>query len=290
MLYNLDMREDYSTWVQSIFSKYESTPFINPIRTDTAKQLRWLFLELCRGLEIKNLMEIGAHEASVSIAFLETSLVPGSRALAIEANPFTYELLTQKSMKYGVEAHNFGLSHSIANLDFFIPVKADSTEVTPGSASFLRRTDENTMYESVTVPTKTIDLVFELELIEGPTALWIDVEGYSLKVIEGAKNRLEGEDIRMVFIEVENYEYWKEQGSKDQVYELLQESGFVLLRRDFEYKFQYNYLFIRANELSNAIKIVNQYDRKFRLLLLKAVIGSPKTLATKMLKKIRAKL
>lgn len=282
------MEEVKRNRVLRIFNRFESAPFLNSIRTDTAQHLKWLFLALCRELKIMNLVEIGAYEASVSVDFLEAS--PGTRALAIEANPFTYELMTRETKKYGVETLNLGLSHSVATLDFFIPLKEGSANVTPGSASFLRRNDKNSLYKTISVPTKTIDLVFESQLIEGRTALWIDVEGYSLNVLQGAKNELEKEDIRMVFIELETYEYWQKQGTRNEVSEILQRNGFVLLRRDFEYKFQHNYLFIRANELTHAIKVVNQYDQKFKSLLLKAIRDFPALLLGKAFEKVSAKL
>jgi hypothetical protein len=76
-----------------------------------------------------------------------------------------------------------------------------------------------------------------------PTALWIDVEGCAYEVLCGARRVLE--DTLLLMVEVEDKAFWIGQKTAPDVKRLLFGSGFVPVARDFEFKSQYNMVFLR---------------------------------------------
>ena len=80
---------------------------------ETTKNLDENFFKLLKILDINSLIECGANEASASI--LANSM--GLKALAIEANPETFQKVTPPSNK-DFEKVNFGLSDKDGLLEF----------------------------------------------------------------------------------------------------------------------------------------------------------------------------
>lgn len=223
-------------------------------RSKSNQTLQSLFLGLSSKF-VNNFIEIGAREASASISFLKQ--MQTGRALAFEANPMTFEKITRGASNSGVEVYNFGISDNSVSQSMFIPIWKEDN-LTPPNASFLTRSKDVT-YLEVTVPCLTLDEVFSSKIIEGPTALWVDVEGFAYQVLSGAKESLKKTDIKIIFIEVEAERFWKAQFLVKEVSEQLKCRGFFLVARDFEYKNQYNQVYIHHSLLLKSTFLLSVY-------------------------------
>lgn len=80
----------------------------------------------------------------------------------------------------------------------------------------------------------------------GSNILRIDVEGLCYEVLKGAEASLS--QSRLIYAEVEDYEIWKGQKTVFDVYDLLDEYGFIPLTRDIQTPGQYNVLFAREKD------------------------------------------
>jgi FkbM family methyltransferase len=260
---------------------------LKPIRLESAENLREFFLEVCGAMSIKNLLEIGAHEASVSIDFLLGESTFARRALAFEANPFTFDSKTRLAGDSGVEVYNIGVADSASFLDFQIPVNKDdvANSLAPGNASFLVRNDSSVFYEIVEVPTITLNEIFNTHNILGNSALWIDVEGFSKPVLLGADHALSSANAQIVFIEIETASFWKEQSSLPEVFSLLSKYGYKWVARDFEYKEQSNYLFIKNDSVPLISSHIRKHNLKSYKLIFKSFILFPITFFQHLLEK-----
>ena len=259
---------------------FDTQRFLKPVRLESAENLRQFFLELCGALKIKNLLEIGAHEASISIDFLLRDANGTRRALAFEANPFTFESKTKSASERGVEVFNFGVADIDSIKDFQIPINKDLgyVDLSPGNASFLIRNDISVQYEIVKVPTITLNEIFNTHNISGNFALWIDVEGFSKSVLMGADRVLSGSNAQLVFIEIESTNFWKEQSSLLEVMTLLSNYHFEWVAKDFEYRGQSNYIFIKTDSVPFLSKHIRKYSSKFYTLIIKSLLLYPRTI------------
>lgn len=264
----------------------EHWKFLDLLRRQSTPLLRKLFLDLCDEYEVLNLLEIGAHEASISCDFLNLTYSRNRRALAFEANPLTFKEITHQALSCGVEIYNLGISNSVGNLEFYIPLTANTQNLTPGNASFLTRTDAISNYRSFKVATETIDHVFDSHRILGESAFWIDVEGFAHEVLRGAKSTLKTNQVVLLHIEVEAMKYWNEQKTYETIFAELSEFGFTPLARDFEYQYQYNVLFCKQNILSASKSLVRRYERTLRIFVLINLITMPFIIIQKIFSKL----
>ena len=259
---------------------------INFFRAKSALLLRELFLDLCDDCAVKNLLEIGAHEASISCDFLKSNSSNNRRALAYEANPVTYKELTMQAQSFGVEVYNLGIGSAIGELEFNIPLQGDMGKLTASNASFLTRTDGLTKYRKLNVPTDTIDHIFDSRSILGTSALWIDVEGFAHEVIKGATLALNSNQVAFLQIEVEVIEYWHEQETYETIFADLSECGFIPVARDFERCYQYNVIFGRKEMVNTSKMGVKVYNRRIRLLFVFNFVALPYLVIKKLLAQV----
>jgi FkbM family methyltransferase len=239
---------------QDFASIPQGTPMSN-------NQLRRLFLSLLRQLNLTIFCDIGANDGEASLAVRR--ILPTCGIYAFEANPRTYQR-NRSRLPEGIRYFNFAISDLEGQVPIFAPrvlSKAyvngeiiDASIVEPedtGKASLLRRTEEAT-YTEFNVRSYTLDgfLRSQGERIDDHQfALWIDVEGAAAKVLAGAEKTLAHTAI--IFIEVENYDFWQDQKRSADVYELLSKRDFIPVARDRESgDMQFNILFLNRKHAS----------------------------------------
>ena len=90
--------------------------------------------------------------------------------------------------------------------------------------------------------------------------MWVDVEGACGLVLPGARDLLAKTAVLM--IEVEEQQFWgAEHWLREQVVSYLFDLGLVPVARDFEYRYQYNIVFVRAELLAGPNGINNALAR-----------------------------
>jgi FkbM family methyltransferase len=213
-------------------------------RSNSASELDRFFFELLGMSNTRCLLECGAHEASASLRFAES----GGEAIAIEANPLTFQNLTSLASRDSIKVLNVGLGSSEGDLKFFIPEYSRMA----GNATFQPKAGETYFCQHVTVT--TIDSVVAKHILDGDCsiALWIDVEGFARDVLEGARITLKGGQCKVIKIELEDFPFFEGQALANEVITNLHEFGFEPVRFDFEYDMQYNVIFVKT-ELLDAI-------------------------------------
>lgn len=185
-----------------------------------------LFQALCDIRGVETLVECGAMEASASREFRRRN--PSRVAVALEANPKTFERLTRSAIDEGVLALAEGVSDQSGTFKLLIPAKSSTS-----MASFRRQVKERgTVIDEVLVPVTTLDLLDKRLEFEGPIALWIDVEGVSLQVLKGAQSVLAR--TVLIMIEMHDAQIWHGQSDSKNVMQHLSGAGFMPLARDFQ--------------------------------------------------------
>ncbi len=135
-------------------------------------------------------IDIGAHVGYWSL-FAGKIVAPTGRVVACDASPPVFEHLSEAS-RYcsAVKAYNIGLGSKDAVSEFFAQGVASS-------ASFLREVTEinealnpGRAITSTLVQMRTLDSLLG-ELDQVPSVIKVDVEGYELEVLKGAKHTLD---------------------------------------------------------------------------------------------------
>lgn len=221
-------------------------------RNSTNKALTELFFGLVRITQPKLFIEAGAKMADTSIRV--RSILPDARIVAFEASPENHALYskTVQHEKHRVEYLHYALSDREGTIDFNIRVAAKGEPVpqNSGANSILVRSEPSTEYKKVAVPTKPLDDFFS----DADTcALWVDVEGASKQVLTGASKTLS--KALVAIVEVEDYEIWEGQWRAAKVIETMMDAGLVPIARDFEFKGQYNIVFLRKDVFATSREI-----------------------------------
>ncbi len=203
-------------------------------------------------------LDIGAFDGACAVAAKQR--FPRLLVYSFEANPEIFALHNSTVSAAGVTYLNRAISDSVGSVKMYAPRTLsryyDKGVVLPGhinepkttgKTSLLLR-NEDALYEEFRVNATTLDafLVEEgFDVAEQRIALWIDVEGAADKVLQGAEKALASSVA--VLVEVENFEFWKEQKDSAYITRELIAKGFVPVARDREYgDHQFNILFVKA--------------------------------------------
>jgi FkbM family methyltransferase len=216
--------------------------------SDLNMELLGLFYDLQDDLKPQVSLEIGAFEASFSNYMRYTY---NTQAYAFEANPYVYDNFFQANEK--IKYINMAISDQKGMVSFKMqtihkPSGQILTKVR-GNNSIMDRDDDTIEYESIYVPSDTLDNF--MNNIPGNVCMFIDVEGATQKVLENANQTLERAS--SIFIEVEEKAYWKNQWLQEDVHKFLSERGFVKVARDREYQYQYNEVYIKEGLMNRNI-------------------------------------
>ena len=188
------------------------------------------FLEIQRRLKPAVSVEVGAYDAQFSRYMVNIT----DEVYAYEANLSVYARYRDTAK---VRYEHFAISNVSGFVDF--EVQTDQSILVPNN-SILKRNDHTPkMYTRV--PSRTLN-----ELFAGrkDIALWIDCEGANEQVLTGANEILPNVD--SIFIEVETYEFWKNQWLEGDVRRYLEGFGFVLFSSHIQYINQYNQIYVRG--------------------------------------------
>ena len=227
------------------------------LRKKSAQILDTFFFNCIDILNVKEFIECGAHEASASKRLSKK----GVKAIAIEANPITFNKLTLLDSNK-VQCFNVGLSDSEEEISFYIP----TDDVMAGNATFQPKKFDN--YVSKKIKVKKLDnLLNDCKFGYHPGALWIDVEGYQRQVLDGAKNYLKNPNLLIVKIELEQDPVFTGQSTSEIIDDKFKSFGFELIFCDDENGYQFNAVYLRktsidliAKNLEKKVLELNTYN------------------------------
>ena len=215
-------------------------------RLESVRVLEELFFDLVATLDTGLFLEAGAKAAEASRR--ASQLLPGVPVVAFEANPYTFKRFDRKIdyQSEGVQYRNQALSSEPGSLSFNVRKTEDGKPAADGQGSLLKHTSYEPGHIQVTVPAVTLDSALD-EFDGDNCALWIDVEGATRQVLGGAARTLQKASV--VFVEVEDIEYWGSQWLSEEVVRALYEAGLHPVARDFQSRYQWNVVCVRKSLL-----------------------------------------
>ncbi|MGZ5405023.1 MAG: FkbM family methyltransferase [Nocardioides sp.] len=235
------MTDDYLTWSREWATlAHEST--MRPRNIE--KRLVRMFRRLCRRIEPTLVLEIGAHEATLSQWAADT--FPEADVKAFEANPYVHAKYAAELAETRVDYRNLAVGRVNGDVQLNVPTEVwgRERELTNRMASLGHQTGATDDIQ-VTVPSVRLDDYLSLSHADRVVA-WIDVEGSNEIVLSGGGAVLD--QTQAVFIEVESKPLWEGQWLDREVAEFLGDHGLLPVARDIfkPRRNQYNVVFARA--------------------------------------------
>lgn len=228
----------YAFWSAYTAQQAESSRFN---KRQVGTRVARYFRELCRTVEPTIGLELGAHEGRFSAWLKETC--PAARCLALEANPYVYDVHRERLTGLGVEYRNLAAGPSTGTLDLIIPTELGRKRK-PGRRGPMASLNVHTRTKSqevVTVDAVRVDDLVHPEDSDRIVA-WIDVEGAAGQVLQGSREVLSRASA--VYIEVENSTTWEGQWLDTDVAAFFADLDMVPVIRDLQRPHQYNVVFV----------------------------------------------
>ena len=181
------------------------------------------------------IVDIGANRGQAACFF--SRLLPGSRIIAIEANPDLIGLLRRKTKQINIQILPLALSSKPGILTFYSCVFDEVSTLEPPSmdSSYLRfksrvlMTPPERMYKTVDIKTDTLDRVIIDLQVSSIDILKIDVEGHEASVLQGAESTLSRHLPRFIQLESHGDDQYAEKGDKAQA--ILTAHGYRMIAR-----------------------------------------------------------
>lgn len=190
--------------------------------------------------------------ANVGVFSVLASGVSGAKSIAIEPNDKNIELLKQN---IGINS----LQNNINIIKCVVGNQVGEVSFTKGLDSINRvKRDEDTSLETELIKEETLDNLLKDNI---PSFIKIDVEGFELNVLKGAKNILQEPNLKILIIETNGLSS-KYQLNEDEIFRIIENYGFSLYSYSpFERKLnktdktnkQENSIFIRDNDINEVI-------------------------------------
>lgn len=212
-------------------------------------------------------IEAGAWDGTMSR--MVHNVLPWTEVHAFEANPHNYSEFRSLFKDTQINYINMAISNQTGELTFHVHTNVNGIDLPriKGNDSLLLRTESNVTYEQVTVPSTTLNDYF-VDRIQNvnSVALWIDLEGAAHQALEGASELLT--KTKIIKIEVESYQFWKNQKLDRDICLFLAQHGFLAVLRDYEYPQQYNILFAKQEIIDSPafLELVKPYNLTKRTL------------------------
>lgn len=190
------------------------------------------FFELQKTISPDYAIEIGAHAAEFSVAM---SKELGVMTTAFEANPVVFDKFRHINsdllnyVHYAIWDKNEPMN---LNIHAFIYAGDNSLKIRQNAQ----------IIKQYLVPAYTLDTYFKNVTFKN-AALWVDVEGANREVLSGAVETLKR--CSSIFIETEDFGFWKDQWLTEDVVLFLESQGFKAIDMENVYSKQKNIIFVR---------------------------------------------
>jgi FkbM family methyltransferase len=249
----------YSLSLSSIAAYYDLSQ--EKERTRSNQELVNFYCALIESVKPNACIEIGAFNAAFSVRMAKL----GYPCYAFEANPYNYKEFREQLNISNLTYLNKAVSGNNGHITFHIQSEIDGIKQSPirGNNSLMIRNNDRTTYEEVSVISTTMQsFIGEASLSDKSISLWVDVEGATSSIFAEPNHWLS--TVSTILIEVEDIPAWKGQWLSPEVVQFLDEKGFIPIARDFEYKKQYNIVFINRRFIndSNVIDALANFHSK----------------------------
>ncbi|MFC1483889.1 FkbM family methyltransferase [Candidatus Neomarinimicrobiota bacterium] len=180
-----------------------------------------------QGIEPKTVIDVGANIGQFSVA--SKKLFPDAHVYSFEPLPECIDKLRKNvSRLRDVTVFPVALGERVGPEQFHVNVHSHSSSILPLAPAHQEAFPEAKQAETISVETTTLDEVFPLLLLETPTLLKLDVQGYEANIILGGGEALK--KIDYVLMETSFKPMYRGETLFLDLVALMQKYGFKFLR------------------------------------------------------------
>jgi FkbM family methyltransferase len=182
------------------------------------------------------IVEAGCFDGSDTLKLSDSW--PTSVIHAFEPVPDIFTMLVNNTcQRTNIHQHNFALGTHTGTAPLHLSSKPDAPDE-PFRAASLLKPKERLQWSTVTYPktievkTITLDNWAEQHAVDHIDFLWLDVQGYTLPILQASPRMLNR--LRVLYVEVEFVEAYEGQHQYHAVKTWLESQGFTMIARDFD--------------------------------------------------------
>lgn len=207
---------------------------------NAVKRLFFNIIDLSR---TDSFFEIGCHGAEASQHFVSGGGM--RRAYAFEAIPAVYEKAVQACRGKPIDLFNLAIGAHDGEAIFYVP-REERLKIW---GSMKRRVDVDVPADEIVTAMAALDTVaarLDLAAAGRSAAIWMDVEGAALEVLQGATNFV-SQSVTAIYLEMYDKAFYGGSSNALEIYALLIDLGFVPTARDNQFPGAYNMLAIHES-------------------------------------------
>ena len=183
------------------------------------------------GDSVTCVFDVGAHVGQTAAKLV--AAFPRAHVYCFEPDPHSFaQLRTLTQTGSRIHAVNVAVGDTDGDATFFIN-KFDQTssllKVASGANQYLLDTGGLALQSEVKVPVRTLDRFCTERGIERIDVLKLDAQGYELRVLDGARELLEGLAVPLIYLEVCFVRFYEEQPLFPDIYRYLFDRGYRLV-------------------------------------------------------------
>lgn len=180
-----------------------------------------------QGLLPKSVIDVGANVGQFAIAVAK--IFPDVKVHSFEPNPACAQTLGRNvSSLSNVTVHQLALGDSEGDVAFHVNSHSHSSSILPLSTNHKSAFPHARELETIQVPLSTLDRIFEATTFASPVLLKLDVQGYEVQVMRGAREFLKRVDF--VVLEASFKPMYDGELLFMETVKLMEEFGFVFRR------------------------------------------------------------
>lgn len=139
------------------------------------------------------ILDVGANVGQFAVACAK--VYPEAQIYSFEPNPACIAQLRKHVAPLGnVTVHDVALGEQEGEVEFHVNSHSHSSSILPLASAHLDAFPEARESGLIKVKLATLDSLFENRALPGPVLLKLDVQGYELQVLQGARRLLERVD------------------------------------------------------------------------------------------------
>jgi FkbM family methyltransferase len=190
------------------------------------------------------IIDAGAHGGEDSAEMAR--LWPKATVYAFEPVPKVFARLRRRACKFAnIHCYEMALGDRETETEMFFSVGQDASSSLLEPKELLVEHPEITFQKGSKVKVTTIDRWAEQTGVDHIDLMWLDLQGYELKALQGAERILQ--NVRAIHTEVDLAETYKGAALYGELRPWLQEHGFRVEREAIAWKSFGNVLFVRAD-------------------------------------------
>lgn len=198
---------------------------------DYLKDIKFILKKFTAKNEVKCCIDGGAHLGETSLTLVDA--FPEAIIYSFEPEPDNYKVLCKNTAGYpSITALNLALGEADKVVTFYKNYNSQTGSLLAGAdgcTKYVDKAEQMQLLEKIDVEMTTLDDWAENNKISSIDLIKLDLQGYELNALMGAKNLLKNKKVNFLFFEVNFVPAYENQAQLSELYEFVTKMGYRLV-------------------------------------------------------------